>query len=111
MKDKHVLRSIIQTANAAIARAYDTPDEVNELLDTVEASVLGIREGSETNKAPTVKQSVIEVIEQFEAMLSGDRGQQGITTGYEMLDKMCSGLKPGKCSSSPLVLRWERPRS
>jgi len=96
VKDKHVLRSIIQTANAAIARAYDTPDEVNELLDTVEASVLGIREGSETNKAPTVKQSVIEVIEQFEAMLSGDRGQQGITTGYEMLDKMCSGLKPGE---------------
>ncbi len=96
VKDKHVLRSIIQTANAAIARAYDTPDEVNELLDTVEASVLGIREGSETNKAPTIKQSVAEVIEQFEALLSGDRGTQGITTGYEMLDKMSSGLKPGE---------------
>jgi len=96
VKDKHVLRAIIQTANAAIARAHETPDEVNELLDSVEASVLGIREGSETNKAPTIKQSVAEVIEQFEALLSGDRGTQGITTGYEVLDKMCSGLKPGE---------------
>ena len=96
VKDKHVLRSIIQTANEAIARAFDTPDEVNELLDTVEAKVLGIREGSETNKAPSIKQSVHEVIEQFEALLSGDRGVQGVSTGFEQLDKMCSGLKPGE---------------
>ncbi|MFD0893621.1 replicative DNA helicase [Luteolibacter ambystomatis] len=96
VKDKHVLRAIIQTANSAISRAHESPDEVNELLDSVEASVLGIREGSETNKAPTTKQSVTEVIEQFEALLSGDRGAQGISTGYEVLDKMCSGLKPGE---------------
>jgi replicative DNA helicase len=96
VKDKFVLRSIIHTATGAIARAHESPDEVNELLDSVEASVLGIREGSETNKAPTIKQSVTQVIEQFEALLAGDRGTQGVTTGYELLDKMSSGLKPGE---------------
>src|SRR6218665_900134 len=60
VKDKFVLRSIIQNANAAIAQAYDAPDEVASLLDTVEQSVLAIREGSETNRAPTIKQSVNE---------------------------------------------------
>jgi len=96
VKDKFVLRSIIHNSNEAIARAYDSPDEVAQLLDSVEASVLAIREGSETNKAPTIKQSVSEVIEQFEALLAGDRGAQGIPTGFEELDRMCSGLKPGE---------------
>jgi replicative DNA helicase len=96
VKDKFVLRSIIHHSNEAIARAYESPDEVAQLLDSVEASVLAIREGTETSRSPTIKQSVSEVIEQFEALLAGDRGAQGIPTGFEELDRMCSGLKPGE---------------
>jgi replicative DNA helicase len=96
VKDKFVLRSIIQNSNEAIAQAYDAPDEVEALLDTVEAKMLAIREGSETNKAPTIKQSVHDVIEQFQALLAGEKGAQGITTGFEDLDRMSSGLKPGE---------------
>ncbi|NJM38012.1 MAG: hypothetical protein HC845_09250 [Akkermansiaceae bacterium] len=96
VKDKFVLRSIIQNSNEAIAQAYDAPDEVAALLDSVEAKVLAIREGSETNKAPTIKQSVNEVIEQFQALLAGEKGAQGISTGFEELDRMSSGLKAGE---------------
>lgn len=96
VKDKFVLRSIIQNANAAIAQAYDAPDEVAGLLDSVEQSVLAIREGSETNRAPTIKQSVNEVLEQFQALLAGEKGAQGIGTGFSELDRMSSGLKPGE---------------
>jgi replicative DNA helicase len=96
VKDKFVLRSIIHHSNEAISNAYDSPDEVSQLLDTVEARILAIREGSETNRAPTIKQSVSEVIEQFEARLAGDQGAQGIPTGFEELDRMTSGLKAGE---------------
>jgi len=96
VKDKFVLRSIIQNSNEAIAHAYDAPDEVASLLDTVEAKILAIREGAETNKAPTLKQSVDEVIDQLQALMSGEKTQQGLSTGYEMLDRMSSGLKPGE---------------
>ena len=96
VKDKFVLRSIIQNSNEAIAQAYDSPDEVAGLLDTVEAKILAIREGSETSRAPTVKQSVNEVIEQFQALLAGEKGAQGVSTGFEVLDRMSSGLKPGE---------------
>ncbi len=96
VKDKHVLRSIIQNSNEAIAQAYDAPDEVAELLDSVEAKILAIREGAETNKAPTVKQSVEEVLEQFQSLITGERAAQGISTGFEELDRMSSGLKPGE---------------
>ena len=96
VKDKYVLRSIIQQSNEAIAQAYDAPDEVASLLDTVEAKILAIREGSETNKAPTIKQSIEEVLEQFQALLTGEMGSQGVSTGYEELDRKSSGLKPGE---------------
>jgi replicative DNA helicase len=96
VKDKHVLRSIIQNSNEAIAQAYDSPEEVAGLLDTVEAKILAIREGSETAQAPNIKQSVEQVIEQFQALLAGEKGSQGISTGYEELDRMSNGLKPGE---------------
>ncbi|RYD17496.1 MAG: replicative DNA helicase, partial [Verrucomicrobiaceae bacterium] len=95
VKDKFVLRSIIQNSNEAIAQAYDAPDEVEALLDSVEAKVLAIREGSETNKAPTIKQSVNEVIEKFQALLAGEKDAAGIKSGFEELDRMCNGMKPG----------------
>ncbi len=96
VKDKFVLRSIIQNANEAIAQAYDQPDEVESLLDTVEASILAIREGSETNKAPSIKDTVEEVIEQFQQLLAGEKGAQGISTGFEELDRKSNGMKPGE---------------
>lgn len=96
VKDKFVLRSIIQNSNEAIAQAYDAPDEVATLLDTVEAKILAIREGSETNKAPTIKQSVEEVLQQFQKQLTGEKGAQGLSTGFEELDRRTNGLKPGE---------------
>ena len=91
-----MLRSIIQNSNEAIAQAYDSPEEVAGLLDTVEAKILAIREGSETAQAPNIKQSVEQVIEQFESLLAGEKSSQGISTGYEELDRMSNGLKPGE---------------
>ena len=96
VKDKFVLRSIIQNSNEAIAAAYDAPDEAATLLDTVEAKILAIREGSETNKMLTVKGLVEEVSEQFQALLAGEQGTQGLPSGFEELDRMSGGLKPGE---------------
>ena len=96
VKDKFVLRSIIQHSNEAIADAYDAPDEVASLLDKVEAKILAIREGSENNKAPTIKESVEEVFLQFQKLVSGEKGSQGISTGFEELDRMSGGLKEGE---------------
>ena len=96
VKDKYVLRAIIQNSNDAINQAYDAPDEVAALLDTVEAKVLAIREGAETAAGFNLKDAVGQAMDQFQALLSGEKRQQGITTGFEVLDRMSSGLKPGE---------------
>jgi replicative DNA helicase len=96
VKDKFVLRSIIRTCTEATAEAYDNPEETVSLLDRVESSVLGIRQGTETTRGFHIKQSVTEVISHFEALLSGDVEVQGAPTGYMDLDRMSKGLKPGE---------------
>jgi replicative DNA helicase len=65
-------------------------------LDTVEAKILAIREGSETNRAPTIKQTVEEVSLMFQKLIAGEKAAQGISTGFDELDRMSSGLKPGE---------------
>jgi len=96
VKDKFVLRSIIHTANDSVARAYDSPDEVAELLDSVEASVLAIRENTEGTRLPSLAETVMEVMNQFQALCAGEKAAQGIPTGYPELDKMTNGLKAGE---------------
>jgi replicative DNA helicase len=62
----------------------------------VEAKILAIREGSETNKAPTIKQSVEEVLEQFQALLAGEKGAQGISHRLRGTRPHERRLKPGE---------------
>ncbi|TAE91999.1 MAG: replicative DNA helicase [Verrucomicrobia bacterium] len=96
VKDKHTLRSIIHSCNEAITNAYDNPEDVPQLLDTVETNVLAIRENAEVNRAITTSLAVKDVMEQFAQLCSSERKAQGILTGYDKLDEMCGGLKPGE---------------
>lgn len=95
VKDKFVLRSMVKTCNEAIIRAFEEPENVPELLDQVEAEVLKIREGSDTEKAITTRQAVDEVFELLQKVLKGEPGAQGTPTGYPDLDRMSGGLKGG----------------
>ena len=44
LKDKFILRSIIDIANQSTTQAFDNPDDVAELLDSVETHIFQIRE-------------------------------------------------------------------
>ena len=95
VKDKFVLRSIIQNSNEAIAQAYDAPDEVAELLDSVEAKVLAIRDLGSSTKFQTIKQSAARVVDKFKARIEKRPEGLGLMTGFEDLDRMTGGLKSG----------------
>lgn len=96
VKEKHTLRRIIQTGNNAITQAFENPDDVPQLLDRVETDILAIRDDSEVNRTPQISQSVKEVMEHFEKLYAGEKMASGLSTGYEKLDQMSNGLKPGE---------------
>ena len=96
VKDKYVLRSIIGTCTESISEAYDNPEDTAQLLDRVEQDVLAIRQGRESTRGFSIKESVLEVFTKFQEILAGEMEVQGVATGYPDLDGMSKGLKPGE---------------
>ena len=96
IKDKFTLRNIIASCTEAITRSYEDQEEVPALLDEVEQKIFAIREGAQTNEAPSVKQDILKVIDDFEKYMSSNGAPMGIKTGYKKLDEMSNGLKPGE---------------
>jgi replicative DNA helicase len=96
VKDKFILRNIISSCTDAISRSFEDQEEVAALLDEVEQKIFAIREGADIEQAPTVKEDVRKVIEDFEKYLAGGGAPMGIKSGYSQLDTMCNGLKPGE---------------
>jgi len=94
VKEKFILRSVIIECEEAIKKAYEDQEEVPSLVDGIEQKILNIRNENDTNDQLTIKQAAEQVMQDFGALVSGQKKQQGISTGYEILDKMTSGMKP-----------------
>ncbi len=94
VKDKFILRSVIMECEEAIKRAFDDQEEVPSLVDGIEQKILNIRNENDSNDQLTIKQAAEMVMSEFGALVSGEKKQQGISTGYQVLDRMTSGLKP-----------------
>lgn len=96
LKDKFILRSIIKIATQSTTQAFDNPEDVPELLDSVETNIFQIRERYTSAKD---EQSLANVLKQavtnFEKFIASKGQIQGLTTGFEELDKKSNGLKPG----------------
>jgi replicative DNA helicase len=96
VREKHLLRRMIQTCTAAVGRIYDYEGEVDALLDEVERDVLHLSEERVESYTRSVKDLVriaintIEEFHQHQGMLTG------LSTGFPDLDKMTTGLHPGE---------------
>lgn len=96
LEDKFVLRSIIDIANQSIKQTFDNPEDVAELLDTVENQIFQIRESYSTSKdEQSLKVIIKDAVTNFEKLLASKGQIQGLTTGFTELDKKSNGLKPG----------------
>jgi len=58
VKDKCTLRQIIRAGTAAVAEAFDNPEEVAQALDRAEAAMMAIRLGTETVQIHGIKQGI-----------------------------------------------------
>ena len=96
LKDKFILRSIIDIANQSTTQAFDNPDDVAELLDSVETHIFQIRERYNSAKDEQSLASILkQAVTNFEKFIASKGQIQGLTTGFEELDKKSNGLKPG----------------
>lgn len=91
-----VLRRLIRTSADILNRCFDPQDDLDELLDAIEAEILSVTGLSEGSGAQPVADLMLPAIDHLDKLHSGDLSVMGIQTGYEDLDNIITGLRPGE---------------
>ncbi|HEY3763492.1 MAG TPA: replicative DNA helicase [Verrucomicrobiae bacterium] len=92
VREKYLLRKMIQTCTDVVGRVYDYEGEVDALLDEVERDVLRISESRVQGGAVTTKELVGKAIQTIENFFNRQGALTGVATGYPDLDRMTDGL-------------------
>jgi replicative DNA helicase len=96
VREKHLLRRMIQTCTGVVGRVYDHEGEVDALLDEVERDVLRISEDRVEASTRTIKDLVKRAIGTIEEFHQRQGMLTGIGSGFADLDKMTSGFHGGE---------------
>ena len=96
VREKHLLRQMIQTCTSVVGRVYEHEGEVDALLDEVERDVLRISEERVESNSNTIKDLVKKAISTIEDYHVRQGILTGIPTGFSDFDKMTSGLHAGE---------------
>jgi len=104
VREKSILRSLIQAATSIVTRSYEAPDSVDEFLDEAEQIIFEIgRRGKHQGFAP-LKEVLVQAFDRIEKLYDEKKGVTGLATGFKDLDRLCSGLQ-----NSDLVVIAARP--
>jgi len=96
VREKFLLRKMIQTCTGVVGKIYDYEGEVDELLDEVEKEVLKVNESRVQPNIQGVKDLVNHAITTIEHFFNRKGELSGLPTGFPDLDRMTDGLHGGE---------------
>lgn len=89
VRDKSMLRDLIQCSHEIMNEAYDEASPAGEILDTAEKKLFDITEQRVSNHPVSIQVCTQELIEHIERIQSG--GAKGVPSGFLVLDDMLGG--------------------
>lgn len=99
VRERAVLRNLIQVSNKIADNAYfPNGRKSHELLDEAERFVFEIAESGVNRRGrgpQKVQDVVVDVMTSIEKLYESDDPLTGVSTGFERLDEMTSGLQKG----------------
>ena len=104
VKDKAVLRQLIQVSTRIVTSAYSQEGDVADLLDEAEHQIFSIAQSKAEKGFVSVSDLVHDVIETVEKLYQRKTHVTGIPTGFTELDTMTAGFQP-----SNLIIVAGRP--
>ena len=102
VREKAVLRQLIDATGRILYDAYTSREPVQHLLDSAEKEIFKIAESPGGADMATLEQLVHETYQKLEAQEG--RHITGLATGFYDLDEMTAGLQPGE-----LIILAARP--
>ncbi len=96
VKDKALLRGLIDTATDIVTNAYEEDSEVTEVLDDAEKKILNVVKERQTSDFIHIKDAIDIAQKNLEELAKGNTDITGLPTGFVDLDKATAGLHAGE---------------
>ncbi len=94
VKDKYLLRTIIENATRIITEASGEPEEIDAFIDKAETSIFEISQHRSGKTVYALKELVKDNIDRIEEIHNKRSFVTGIPTGFIDLDKKTTGFHP-----------------
>lgn len=104
VKEKNLLRKLINTATQIISDGYEHSGDVDILLDKAEHLIFDITSDHVETKVVSIKDIIKDSIEAIDALYQRKENITGISTSFHDLDVLTAGLQP-----SDLIVIAGRP--
>jgi replicative DNA helicase len=104
VRDKALLRSLIDAGTEILRDAYDGGDEPRQLLARAEERIFSILERRSSAEAQPIQSVLEEVMVRMDARMKHEHTIGGVETGFTELDTLCGGLH-----NSELIILAARP--
>ncbi len=104
IREKSTLRKLISASSEIIEKGYKESDDVQKIIELAESRIFSISQNRSVNSFAQIKDVLMSVFNPLEERAMNKGSLTGITTGYDDLDRMTSGLQ-----RSDLILLAARP--
>jgi replicative DNA helicase len=104
VKERKILRELIKASAQITEEAFDTPEDVGSLLDSIEQKILAIGQKTFQQSFIHIKEELKGAFERIEKLNQFKGTLRGIPTGFQGIDNILSGLQ-----KSDMIVLGARP--
>lgn len=104
IRQKSILRRLIQTSNEIAARCYEEQDDIDTLVDEAEQSIFDISHSKSDRSCQPLSAIIPAAFKNIERLAERKELITGVPTGFHEFDKKTAGLQP-----SDLIIIAGRP--
>ncbi|NLK51757.1 MAG: replicative DNA helicase [Syntrophomonadaceae bacterium] len=104
VKEKALLRALINVSNRIMHRSYEGREDVQDLLSEVEHRITEISQRGVVRPFKSLREILLEIYDRLQQLQEQENRATGLPTHYVDLDRLLGGLQPGE-----LILLAARP--
>lgn len=93
VREKYVLRQLIETCTDIIEMSYEESEGVDTLLDRAEKKIFSVRKNQIQGGLEQIRYAIDSMVDELNETHQGEEGVTGIETGYSLFDNMTTGLQ------------------
>lgn len=93
VEEKSILRRLIRTATDIVSEGYASEDELDEILDRAERSILDVSHRRNASGFLSIKDILVEAYDNIEMLQNRKGDVTGIPTGFAELDRITAGFQ------------------